>query len=135
MEKMEHEVPEEREDEMNGASSMEWECPACTFMNPSDTNICQVCETPAPVAVKQEEVYDEVEATDLEGAERKLKEKEAKRFEEVKIQILKFFEDEYKATCALVEKRNQEVENKDAKKHKKGGKEEQVELKEIPKKP
>jgi hypothetical protein len=32
-----------------------------------------------------------VEATDLKAAQRKLKEREAKRFEEVKVQILKFF--------------------------------------------
>lgn len=54
MEKMEQEMPEESQNEMTGASSMEWECPACTFMNPNDVNLCQVCETPAPISAKQE---------------------------------------------------------------------------------
>lgn len=39
-----------------------------------------MCESPAPVSAKQEELYDEVEAADLKEAERKLKEREAKRF-------------------------------------------------------
>lgn len=64
-----------------------------------------------------------------------MKEKEAKRFEDVKIQILKFFEDEYKVVCELVEKRNHEIEGKDGKKAKKGGKEEAEELRDAPKKP
>lgn len=68
MQKMQQELPEEREDQMDGSSAMEWTCIACTFQNPSDTNLCQVCQTPAPVVAKQEEVYDEVEATDLKEA-------------------------------------------------------------------
>ena len=77
MEKMEQEVEEEANEEMNqdGGGGMQWICPACTLENPPDTNICLVCETPAPVVAKQEEVYDEVEATDLKAAEKKLKEK------------------------------------------------------------
>jgi hypothetical protein len=65
---------------MAGSSALEWQCSVCTFMNPSDTNVCQMCESPAPVSAKQEELYDEVEAADLKEAERKLKEREAKRF-------------------------------------------------------
>lgn len=46
---------------MNGGGALlEWECGSCTFQNPGDTNVCQICETPAPVAVKEEDVYDEV---------------------------------------------------------------------------
>jgi hypothetical protein len=40
----------------------------------------------------------------------------------VKVQILKFFEDEHKVICELVEKKNKEAEdakNKDPKKNKK----------------
>ena len=55
MEKMEQEVEEEREDEMNGGGGtmLEWDCPICTFQNPGDSNMCQMCESPAPVAAKQ----------------------------------------------------------------------------------
>jgi hypothetical protein len=89
---------------------MTWICAACTYENPLAFNLCDICQTPAPVVAKQEEVYDIVEATDLKAAQRKLKEREAKRFEEVKVQILKFFEDEYKVVCDLIEKKNKEVE-------------------------
>lgn len=47
---------------------MTWMCPACTFENPTAFNVCEMCQTPAPVAAKQEEVYDVVEATDLKAA-------------------------------------------------------------------
>jgi len=48
------EIQEERQEEMNQAAILaEWECPACTFKNPHDANICQICETPAPVLAKQ----------------------------------------------------------------------------------
>lgn len=102
-----------------------WICPACTFENSTALNLCDICQTPAPVIAKQEEVYDIVEATDLKAAERKLKEREAKRFEEVKVQILKFFENEYKVVCDNIAKRNKEAEesnkNKEiARKNKKG---------------
>ena len=43
---------------------MMWVCPACTYENPAAFNLCEICQTPAPVAAKQEEVYDVVEATD-----------------------------------------------------------------------
>lgn len=95
-----------------------------------------MCQSPAPVAAKPEEVYDVVEATDLKAAELRLRQREAKRFEEVKVQILKFFEDEHKVICELVEKKNKEAEqgkNKDPKKNKKAdGKQE---LREAPQKP
>ena len=108
VEKMEQEVEEERQDEMNGGGAMlEWVCLSCTFQNPGDTNVCQICETPAPVIAKEEDVYDEVEATDLKKAQKKLKQKEAKRFEDVKIQILNYFDKEYKAVCDLIQKKNQ----------------------------
>jgi hypothetical protein len=59
---------------------MTWICAACTYENPTALNICDICQTAAPVAAKQDEAYDVVEATDLKAAQRKLKEREAKRF-------------------------------------------------------
>jgi uncharacterized protein YdaU (DUF1376 family) len=84
-------------------------------------------------------VYDVVEATDLKAAERKLKEREAKRFEEVKAQITQFFEDEYRAVCGLIVKRNKEIEeankNKEAARKNKKGEIVRDDPLEIPKKP
>lgn len=113
---------------------MTWICAACTYENPAAFAVCEICQTAAPAPQKQEEVYDVVEATDLKAAERKLKEREARRFEEVKTQIQKFFEDEYRSVCDLIAKRNKEIEerNKDPRKNKKDAKED---LLEIPKKP
>jgi RNase P protein component len=78
IEKIEQEEEEKQEEEEMGM--MTWVCAACTFENPAAFNLCEICQTPAPVAAKQEEVYDVIEATDLRAAERKLKEREAKRF-------------------------------------------------------
>ena len=60
---------------------MTWICPACTFENPTAFNVCDMCQSAAPVIAKQEEVYEEIEATDLKAAERKIQERQAKRFE------------------------------------------------------
>jgi hypothetical protein len=100
------EQEEEKQEEENDTGMMTWICPACTYENPLAFNLCEICQSPAPVAAKPEEVYDFVQATDLKAAEKKLKERESKRFEEVKVQILKFFEDEYKVICDLVDKKN-----------------------------
>lgn len=59
---------------------MTWMCPVCTYQNPLNFNLCEMCQTPAPVAAKPEEVYDVVQATDLKAAEQRLKERQAKRF-------------------------------------------------------
>jgi hypothetical protein len=61
IEKMEQEVQEERYDDMNGGATMlEWECPSCTFQNAGSSSMCEVCESPAPIAAKKEDEYDEV---------------------------------------------------------------------------
>ena len=39
---------------------MSWICPACTYENPAAFNLCEICQHAAPVAAKQEEVYDVV---------------------------------------------------------------------------
>ena len=44
----------------DGGGLLEWDCPFCTYHNPGDANTCQMCESPAPVAAKQEDVYDQV---------------------------------------------------------------------------
>lgn len=92
IEKIEQEEEKEQE-QQEEVGMMSWTCLSCTFENAIGSPRCEVCDTAPPPMEKPKEVYDIVEATDLKAAEKKLKEREAKRFEEVKVQILKFFED------------------------------------------
>ena len=38
--------------ENGGGGLLEWDCAFCTFHNPGDAGNCQMCDSPAPVAVK-----------------------------------------------------------------------------------
>ena len=38
----------------SGSGGARWSCPACTFLNPTPTKHCDVCETPRPRSIKRE---------------------------------------------------------------------------------
>lgn len=111
MEKIEKEEEEEKQqEEEDQGLIMEWICPVCTFINPMGNSHCDMCQSEMPPPPVAEEVYEEVEATDVSKAENRLKEMEAKRFETIKEEILKFFQSHWEEYCKKTEKRNKEVE-------------------------
>jgi hypothetical protein len=52
IEKIEEE--EEKQDAEEEMGLMTWICAACTYENPTALNVCDICQTAAPVAAKQD---------------------------------------------------------------------------------
>lgn len=104
MEKIEEE--EEKQPEEEQALMSNWACQSCTFENVPGVDTCEMCGIAAP-AEKPAEVFEKVESADLAAAEKKLRDKESKRFEEVKKEIINFVEAFNKEKVDKINKANE----------------------------